>query len=235
MRSCKSKRIPCLWLLLSAAACERSAALPTAVPATVGDATAIVAAGNGPVLPVRDGGAAELARDDDADGGFALDCPHGGKVSVVHVAFHCGAITTYTCKDLSNVVLEFEDGTRQRFEDQSGHVNTFTGTGANAGKRVVRVWVKAGPNFSGDGPGYGERVEAPDETCQPPAAGGGGAGGTGEPCTPGPDGACAPPGNTGGVGGTGEPCIVTPDGSCAPPGNVAGHGVAGEAGSNSPD
>lgn len=64
-------------------------------------------------------------------------------------------------KDLSNVVLEFTDGSTQRFEGLSGHTATFAGTGENAGKKIARAWIKAGPNFSGDGPGYGERFEAP--------------------------------------------------------------------------
>ncbi|MET0388033.1 MAG: hypothetical protein ABW321_18820, partial [Polyangiales bacterium] len=85
----------------------------------------------------------------------------------MRVAFDCSGITSYTCKDLSNIVLEFADGTRERFEGPSGHVNTFVGTGANAGKLVVRVWVKAGANHSGDGPGYSERVEAPIQDCVP--------------------------------------------------------------------
>jgi hypothetical protein len=143
----------------------------------------------------------------DADGGVVLDCPHGGPASVVHAEFDCGAVTTYTCKDLSNVVLEFADGSRQRFDGRSGHVNSFSGTGANAGKTVVGVWIKAGPNFSGDGPGYGERVDAPAQNCEPPAAGGGGAGGS-------------------------EDCVVTPDGFCLPQ-QVAGMGGHPAAGSSS--
>lgn len=152
----------------------------------------------------RPGNAAVL---DDSDAGVGLDCPKGGKTSVVRVEFDCGTITTYTCKDLSNVVIEFEDGTRQRFEGQSGHVNTFQGTGPNAGKIVVRVWVKAGPNFSGDGPGYGERVEAPERDCTPPAAGSGGLGGSGgSGCENLPDQVCGPVpvSGSGGSGGAGS-------------------------------
>lgn len=155
-----------------------------------------------------------------------LDCPHGGAVSVVHAEFDCTSITTYTCKDLSNVVLEFADGSRQRWEGQSGHVNTFHGTGQNVGKEVVRVWIKAGPNHSGDGPGYGERIEAPAQDCTPPAAGsgGGGTGGSG-PCIIAPDGTCRPEQTAG----RSAPCIPAPDGTCAPPQPVGGaaRGAAG--------
>lgn len=90
-------------------------------------------------------------------------CENGGMVGRIDVTFDCSSITIISCKDLSNVVLEFEDGTRQKFDGLSGQSATFSGTGANAGKTVVGVWVKAGSNHSGDGPGYGERFDAPGE------------------------------------------------------------------------
>ena len=77
---------------------------------------------------------------------------------MIDVVFECGSITVYSCKDLSNVVLEFENGERQRFEGLQGQVGTFSGS---AGGRIVGVWVKAGSNGSGDGPGYGERFDVP--------------------------------------------------------------------------
>ncbi|MDQ3232682.1 MAG: hypothetical protein M3Q07_12760, partial [Pseudobdellovibrionaceae bacterium] len=63
-------------------------------------------------------------------------------------------------KDLSNVVLAFADGSHQKFEGLTGHDSQFAGTGEHAGKEIVTVWVKAGANFSGDGPGYGQRFDA---------------------------------------------------------------------------
>jgi hypothetical protein len=139
------------------------------------------------------------------DAGLVLDCVQGGPVSEVHAEFHCGSVTVYTCKDLSNVVLEFDNGQRERFEGLSGHANVFSGTGANANARVTRVWIKAGANQSGEGPGYGHRSDAPDESCAPPAAGSGGAGGTNEPCMIGPDMLCAqqPVAGTGSAAGSG--------------------------------
>jgi LruC domain-containing protein len=59
-------------------------------------------------------------------------------------------------KELSNVVLRFVDGKTQKFEGLKGKTGTFKGTGSNAGKKLVGVWVKSGCNFSNDGPGYGE-------------------------------------------------------------------------------
>jgi Flp pilus assembly protein TadG len=66
-------------------------------------------------------------------------------------------------KDLSNVVLEFADGVHQKFEGLHGYTATFEGTGENAGKEIVRVWIKSGCNSSGEGPGYGERINNPQD------------------------------------------------------------------------
>jgi hypothetical protein len=94
------------------------------------------------------------------------DCAEEPECEIT-VEFECDEITVDTCKDLSNVVLEFTDGSRQRFEGLSGHTNSFTGTGEHEGKEVVGVWVKSGRNHSGDGPGYGERFDAPEQACEP--------------------------------------------------------------------
>jgi len=66
-------------------------------------------------------------------------------------------------KDLSNVVLRFEDDMHQKFEGLSGYTGTFSGTGENAGKVVIGVWIKSGSYTSGDGPGYGEYLEDPGD------------------------------------------------------------------------
>jgi hypothetical protein len=103
-------------------------------------------------------------------------CEQGGSVGRIDVTFECDSITIISCKDLSNVVIEFEDGTRQKFDGLSGQSATFSGTGANAGKTITGVWVKAGSNHSGDGPGYGERFDGPSETAcedEPPGDGDG--------------------------------------------------------------
>ncbi len=59
-------------------------------------------------------------------------------------------------KDLSNVVVQYSDGSTQRYENLSGKTGIF-GSGA---KSIARIWVKSGCNQSNDGPGYGERFEA---------------------------------------------------------------------------
>jgi hypothetical protein len=96
-----------------------------------------------------------------------LECGQGGSTDAVRVVFRCDEITVETCKDLSNVVVEYEDGSRQRFDGQTGHVNVFAGDGDHGGASITRVWVKAGANHSGEGPGYGERFDAPTTSCVP--------------------------------------------------------------------
>jgi Flp pilus assembly protein TadG len=66
-------------------------------------------------------------------------------------------------KDLSNVVLKFNDGTVQKFDDLSGYTGTFEGTGEHAGKEIIGVWIKSGCNSSDEGPGYGELLFNPGD------------------------------------------------------------------------
>ncbi len=87
--------------------------------------------------------------------------------SGIIVTFECTSVSVTSEKDLSNIVLVFTDGTTQRFEGLKGTRGTFAGTGANLGKELETVYVKSGPNFSGDGPGYGERFDAPAGNCAP--------------------------------------------------------------------
>lgn len=78
------------------------------------------------------------------------------------------SVTANSTKDLSNVVLQFSDGTTQKFEGLSGLTGTFSGTGQHAGKCITGVWIKSGCNQSADGPGYGEFVQnnAYDGSCE---------------------------------------------------------------------
>jgi len=151
------------------------------------------------------------------EGSIVLDCVPGS-VGEIHVVFECDAITIYSCKDLSNVVVEFEDGTRQRTEGLQGQTGTFSGNGDQDGQRIVGVWVKAGNNRSGDGPGYGQRFDAPEGDCEPPdEAGSGGSGGSG------------------GAGGSGDTCEDNdPDTFCGEDDvPQAGNGSAGDGSSGS--
>ena len=66
----------------------------------------------------------------------------------------CEGITVISDKDISNIVMRI-DGVDTKIEFGDG-VNQyeFSATG------VSDVWVKAGNNKSGDGPGYGEHFDA---------------------------------------------------------------------------
>ena len=68
------------------------------------------------------------------------------------------SVTANSTKDLSNVVLLFADCSVQKFDSLKGYSKTFSGTGGNAGKTVVGVWIKSGSNKSDDGSGYGVYV-----------------------------------------------------------------------------
>jgi hypothetical protein len=108
---------------------------------------------------------ASACDDDDSDGCdlSALDCCKGGPVGEIAVEFECHEVHITSCKEISNVVLEFDDGKHYKFDDLKGHCVTL-----GVGNRViVGVWVKAGNNASGDGPGYGERFDSGLD-CEPP-------------------------------------------------------------------
>ncbi len=71
------------------------------------------------------------------------------------------SVTAISDKSLSNVVLQFADGSEQKFEiNKDGEYSLdFSGTGLNDGKIITGVWIKSGCEKSGDGPGYGEFIE----------------------------------------------------------------------------
>ena len=72
------------------------------------------------------------------------------------------SVTAISDKGLSNVVLQFADGSEQKFEiGKDGQYSLdFSGTGSNEGKTITGVWIKSGCEQSGDGPGYGEYIDA---------------------------------------------------------------------------
>lgn len=89
---------------------------------------------------------------------------------VVSATFSANGLsaTTTSTKNLSNVVLLFCDGVHQKFDNLSGFTATFSGTGANVGKKIQGAWIKSGCNQSGAGPGYGVFVANPDaQVCNP--------------------------------------------------------------------
>jgi Flp pilus assembly protein TadG len=70
-------------------------------------------------------------------------------------------------KDLSNVVLAFENGHHYKFDGLTGLTGTFSGTGSYSGMTITTAWIKSGCNHSSDGPGYGERFDAPSGMAEP--------------------------------------------------------------------
>lgn len=74
------------------------------------------------------------------------------------------SVSVTSTKELSNVVLLFEDGTTQRHENLEGAEQIFGATGVYAGKILTGAWIKSGCNHSEDGPGYGEFIEASSQT-----------------------------------------------------------------------
>lgn len=90
------------------------------------------------------------------------DPSHNSKPKI-YVTFNGTSIYVESSKDLSNVVLEFSNGQRYKFDDLSGHTGTFEGVGSNEGLFITNAWIKSGTNHSGDGPGYGESFANPQE------------------------------------------------------------------------
>ena len=84
--------------------------------------------------------------------------------SEIRVQFRGQTVGIQSTRDVSNVVLQYSDGAKQKFDDLQGRKLQLTGTGIHAGKLILRAWIKSGPNFSGDGPGYGQRFEKSDST-----------------------------------------------------------------------
>ncbi|MFG0295232.1 MAG: pilus assembly protein TadG-related protein, partial [Maioricimonas sp. JB045] len=65
----------------------------------------------------------------------------------IEVTFAADQTSVYveSSKDLSNVVLEFDDGDTYKFDNlNQGKTGTFQGTGDHAGKTIDTVWVKSG-------------------------------------------------------------------------------------------
>lgn len=83
-------------------------------------------------------------------------------------------VVAISSKNLSNVVVKFCDGTLVKFED-TGTSCVVEGSSAGATcthtdddnwkitapQPIVTVWVKSGCNSSGDGPGFGDRIDNP--------------------------------------------------------------------------
>lgn len=85
---------------------------------------------------------------------------NAGDDAVVRADFgeDCTSVTVTSTKDLSNVVLDFEDG-EKKYDGLSGHEDSFS-----SDRVIVGVWVKSGNNGADTPPGYGEYLPS---DCEP--------------------------------------------------------------------
>lgn len=95
------------------------------------------------------------------------------------IFYDCDSVDVSSCKDLSNVVLAYTDGTWEKYDGLSSKTGSFDGTGANASKEISHVYVKSGCFKSGEGPGFGRRFDGPCFDSSLINIGGGGNGGGG--------------------------------------------------------
>jgi hypothetical protein len=93
-------------------------------------------------------------------------------------------IVTSTDKEISNIVVKYDGAPDYKYDNLKGMSYTIT----SDQYVILGVWVKAGDNASGDGPGYGEYIENLNSgentgqcSCSADSSGGsgGGTGGTG--------------------------------------------------------
>jgi Flp pilus assembly protein TadG len=80
---------------------------------------------------------------------------NGNMAQIVTQVQSNGAQVTST-KAISQVQLQFSDGSMQTINAGNVTSGTFKGTGSNASKTVSAVWVKSGTNNSNKSPGTGE-------------------------------------------------------------------------------
>ena len=92
-----------------------------------------------------------------AEGDYYIDLDLNNGGPDTRALFNGLSVTAYSAQDLSNVVLQFEDGSEQKFDElEIGPSGTFSGDGDYAGKTIIACWVKSGDNAGGDGPGKGQ-------------------------------------------------------------------------------
>ncbi len=72
-----------------------------------------------------------------------LDCPRGGPTAPIAVHFECNEVHVVSCKDLSNVVVEFEDGEHYKYDGLDGHYGTFGAVGPPRGQSSMQSYGSA--------------------------------------------------------------------------------------------
>jgi hypothetical protein len=100
-------------------------------------------------------------------GELVLDCADSSD-DEMHVLFECDSATIYSCKSLSNAVLEYESGKAQRFTGLHGQVATLAARGVHDGSRIASVWLPDGTRTVAGERAGGPRFEAPADSCGAP-------------------------------------------------------------------
>ncbi|MFK5645109.1 MopE-related protein [Ornithinimicrobium sp. LYQ121] len=104
--------------------------------------------------------------------GLATSAAMAGPTGDITVDYDCdaGAWVITSEKNLSNIVVG-DDGMESKTELSDMRLYTYIVSDPDA--TLDTIWVKAGNNKSGDGPGYGERFDLGDTGCDPDADGDG--------------------------------------------------------------
>jgi len=82
--------------------------------------------------------------------------PQNDSEPQITVEYRYKSVHVTSTLNLSNVVLQYSNGGKQKFKNLSGTSGTFAGTGSYRNKSIYKVWVKSGDNASGEGYDYGE-------------------------------------------------------------------------------
>jgi hypothetical protein len=101
-------------------------------------------------------------------GELVLDCAEPA-ASDVHVLFECDSVTIYACDELSDAVLEYENGKRQRFTRLRAQTATLAARGVHDGQRIVSVRVPDLADRHAVTAGE-RRFTAPADSCGPQLA-----------------------------------------------------------------
>jgi hypothetical protein len=124
---------------------------------------------DGSGMHARAGDVDETAADDwplvmIESGELVLDCAQA-EAPDVHVLFECDSVTIYACDEMSDAVLEYESGRRQRFTRLGGQLVTLAARGVHDGQRIVSVRLPGDGSDRLAATGGERRIAAPADSC----------------------------------------------------------------------
>ncbi len=82
-----------------------------------------------------------------------------GTIPHIDVTFKRTSVDVVSTINLTEVRLQFSNGSTQNFSSLSAKMGTFAGTGGNANKDITTVWVKSGTNSSMSSGSNGEQFD----------------------------------------------------------------------------